>query len=164
MARTTRRDLLGAGVGTFTFLTGIAAVANAKPDTQAGEAVPTPRDDAELIIIGREAADLIEKRRPLEARWWALPADTRQYDNAQRAELYAVSEAMQPIDDRLSELSDRSVVLRAFSRAAMIAKAHLIRHEMEVVHVTAGVLDPEMFDPHEAIVWSLLEDLLGGSV
>ncbi|NPD68912.1 hypothetical protein HN018_02925 [Lichenicola cladoniae] len=126
-------------------------------------AVPSS-DDAELMAIGREAASLIEKRRPLEARWWSLPAGTRQYDNAQREELTEVSEAMQPIDDRLSDLSDRSLVLRASSREAMIAKAHLIRHEMEVVHVTAGVLDPEMFDPHEAIVWSLLEDLLGPDV
>lgn len=164
MGRTTRRDLLGAGVGTFTFLTGIGAIAIAKPDAQAVEVLPAPRDDAELIIIGREAVALIEDRRPLEARWWALPAGTRQYDNAQREELTAVSEAVLPIDDRLSELSDRAVVLRASSREAMIAKAHLLRHEMEVVHVTAGVLDTEMFDPHEATVWSLLEDLLGESV
>ncbi|NPD70118.1 hypothetical protein HN018_24805 (plasmid) [Lichenicola cladoniae] len=90
MGRTTRRDLLGAGVGIFTFLTGVDAIAIAKPDAQ------------------------------------------------------AVGEAMLPIDSRLSELSDHAVVLRASSREAMIAKAHLLRHEMKVVHVTAGVLETDV--------------------
>ncbi|QKE93367.1 hypothetical protein HN018_24545 (plasmid) [Lichenicola cladoniae] len=45
----------------------------------------------------------------------------------------------------------------------MIAKAHLLRHEMEVVHVTEGVLDPEMFEPHERLAWSMTEGLLGAA-
>lgn len=147
----------------FTTLTGIATVAIAKPDAQPDEVLLAPQDDAELIAMGREAAALIEKRRPLEARWWAVPADSGRRDHSQRAELHAVSEAMQPIDDRLFEMSDRSVVLRASSREAMIAKAHLLHHEMEVVHVTGGALDIEMFESHERLAWSMIEDLLGAA-
>ncbi len=61
MARMTRRGILGGGAAAAA-VTGLAGAARGQPPSLEGA-------DAELIAIGREAADLIEQRRPLEARW-----------------------------------------------------------------------------------------------
>ena len=156
-----RRELMSAAG--FTALAGIAAAAIAAPDTAPVEALPT--DDAELIAIGREAAALVEQRRPLEARWWALPKGCgRLKGSPGHVELTAVSDAMTPLDDRLSELADQAIELRATTPDGWIAKAHLIRHEMEVEYVTDGVVELDMMQPHDRVMWSLLGDLVGGSV
>ncbi len=159
--RKSRRDVLGAAG--FTALAGIAAVAIAKPDAgaAAGPAALHP-DDAELIAIGREVAELIERRRPLEARWWALPTidipRTAGLPGADEPD--AVAAAMEPIDNRLDELSDRVLELRATTREAWIAKARLIRHEITISNVSGGEIEFEGMPLSERITWSLLDDLL----
>ena len=75
-----------------------------------------------------------------------------------------VGDAIGLIDDRLTELSDRAVELRATTREGQIAKAHLIRHEMEMEYVTSGVLEHDTMQPHDKIVWSLLSDMLGEAI
>ena len=149
MARMTRRGVLGGGVA-------VAAVAG----IAAPQAVASSPDDAELIAIGREAADLVEQRKPLEVRWWALPRTSGRTDSPHRTELHAISYAMEPIDTRLQELADRAMQIQATSRAGFIAKAHLARHEMKVAHVSDGELDIEEFNADERLVWGLLDDLL----
>ncbi|NPD69323.1 hypothetical protein HN018_22755 (plasmid) [Lichenicola cladoniae] len=150
-----RRELLKGGA--ISALVGVATVVLTAPASADRGA------DAELIAIGREAVALIEKRKPLEARWWAIPTGGDYNDPAIKTELDTVSDAMVPIDDRLSEMADRAVELRAHSREAMIAKAWLVHHEMKVVHVSDGVVDTDRFEPHELLAWSLLEDLLGAA-
>lgn len=162
MPRISRRDALGA-VG-FTALAGVAAAAVAKPDAQVAEVLPTTHtDDAELIAIGREAANLIEQRKPLEARWWALPQDSgsRRKETPEHVELHAVGDAMEPIDARLNELADRAMELRATTPKAWIAKARLVRREMEAEFVTNGAIDVDEMQPAGRLTWSLLDDLLG---
>ena len=159
---TTRRDMMGAAG--FTALAGIAAVAIAKPDAQAAAAPTT--DDAELVAIGREAADLLEQRKPLEARWWALSPATgfRTKGGPDHDEMNAVSDAIQPIDERLEALSDRAMALRATTRNAWIAKARLIRHEIAINNVCSGVMDFEEMPFSERLAWSLVGDLIEGAV
>lgn len=154
-----RRDLLSAGI--FTGLTGIGIAAFAKPDTEPAKGAhrERPSSDAQLIAIGREVATLLDQRKPLEAQWWALPSDTRSHTPDQARTLNAVSEALQPIDDRLDELIDCAIPLRAGGLSAMSAKAMLIRYEMEISHVTEGEMDLGGLEPHERVMWSLLADL-----
>ncbi len=156
-----RRDVLG-GAG-FTALAGIAAVAIARPDASLTPPPPALHpDDAELIAIGQEVVDLLEQRRPLEARWWALPTivlpRTASLPGADKPD--AVAAAMEPIDNRLEYLSDRVLELRATTHDAWIAKVRLIRHEIAISNVSGGEMEFEGMPLSERITWSLLDDLL----
>ena len=160
--RKSRRDVLGAAG--FTALAGIAAVAIAKPDASA-EAAPAALypDDAELIAIGREAAELIERRKPLEARWWALPpmaGGARRRGTPSEREMNAVARAMEPIDARLDALTERALDLHATCRESLVAKALLVRHDMAISHAGRGQVDLDGMHSGERITWSLLDDLL----
>ena len=156
---TTRRALMGnAGVAA------LATVLITTPNAQAIEPVSVnPHPDAELIAIGREAADLIEQRKPLEVRWWALPRDSgsRRKGTPEQVELHAVGDAMEPIDARLDELADRAMELRATTREGWIAKARLIRREMQTECVTEGAIEVDEMQPSGRLTRSLLDDLLG---
>ena len=157
MSRATRRDLLGAGA--FTALTGIAAAAIARPDNLSGMAATITPDDAELIAIGREAAVLLDQRKPLAAQFWALPAGPAKGD-----ELEAIANAMEPIDERMDVLIGRAVTLKASGREAMAAKARLIGYDIWCCHSQSGVLDPEDLGHYDRLTWSLVEDLVGAGV
>ena len=163
MARPTRRSLLGAAGGTV--LAGIGAITPGRPDAQAAEV--TRADDEALIVIGREAAALVERRKPLDVRWWALPpmAGVSRKGTPSDVELHLVAEAMEPIDERLEALSDRMLELRATTRDAWIAKAVLIRHEIAINNTTregsGGKLALEAMPFTERLALSLIDDLLG---
>lgn len=155
MARMTRRGILGGGV---------AAAAITSLSGSAGTQPAPATEDAKLIAIGREAADLIEQRKPLEARYWALPSTSGREDSPHQAELHVVSDAMQPIDERLDDLTDRALDLSATTREGMAAKAHLIRYEMRIYHTTGGQMDLAELDFHDRLTWTLLHDLLGEAI
>ena len=160
---TTRRVMMGnAGMAA---LAAIAAVAITAPDAPAVAVLPTPRgDDAELVAIGRETAAVLDQRKPLDVRWWGLPPDASKRGTASNIELMAVADALEPIDNRLQQLSDRMLELRATTREAWIAKARLIRREIESCNVTEGVIDFDGMPDSERLAWSLAEDLLGAEV
>ena len=154
MSRTTRRDLLGAAGGSA--LAGIATVAVAKPD------LPPP--DAELIAIGCEAAALLDQRKPLDARWWAIPqcaGGRRAKGSPEAREVDAIAAALEPIDSRLDELQDRALLLPATTREGMAVKALLIRHELRLNYTFHGHLDLDALDPGQQLTLTLLDDLLG---
>ena len=129
----------------------------------AGMAATVTPDDAELIAIGREADALLTERKPLQARWWALPAWTLP-GSAEHAELNAIGDAIEPIDARLEVLGDRAMTLRATSRDAMAVKAKLIRHDLSVCHVHDRAVAFEAMEPSQRLAWSLVEDLVGAGV
>ncbi len=161
-ARPSRRDFLAAAG--FTALAGISAVAIAKPDRPAFASLAPAGDDAELVAIGREAAELIEQRKPREARWWALPRVTDPAEwkiSGFSVQAHAIANAMEPIDERLEILTKRAMALRATCQEAMAAKARLIRHDIAISHMTDGKVDFETMEAHGRMAWSLFDDLPG---
>ena len=162
MAGTSRRAVLSASATAA--LASIAGAAATLPSIAAAEAAQGAHPDAELIAIGREAASLIEQRKPLEARWWALPAEHCDPDSFHAAESDAVCAAMRPIDNRLDDLLGRALELPAATPEGMAAKAHLIRYEMRIHNSFRGDMDLSELDQHEQLVWALLHDLLGEAV
>ena len=170
MGRLTRRGLFH--TTGCTTLAGLAA-AVVGSEARAMETMPaTDQPDAELIAIGHEATDLIEQRKPLEARWWAIPKPSSgRFSPAANLEAEAVSDALQPIDKRLEALSDRAIDLQAITHEGRAAKARLIRHEIRICNVTEGRLDLEEMAFVERMTWSLLAarcsllaDLLGAPI
>ncbi len=160
---TTRRAMMGNA--SMAALAGIAGVAIVMPGAQAVEVLPASVvGDAALLTIEREAVTLIERRKPLEARWWAVSNEPNKWTTAVAAEAQAVADALEPIDDRLEELIDRALELSATTREGMVAKARLIRREMRLHHSSYGVMEFDAMDPDERLAWSLAEDLLGVEV
>lgn len=155
MDRPTRRHLI-AGISALP-LAGLAAAVPAAT-------LAATHPDAELVAIGHETAALIEQRRPLEVQWWTLPPEPGDQTAAEKAELQAVADALEPIDGRLDHLLDRALELPATTREGIATKARLIRHELRLCHSSDGVMEFASMDPGERLAWSLSEDLLGAGV
>ena len=152
---TTRRALMGnAGMAA---LAGIAGAAIVMPDKLSGMMPSAPSPDAELIAIGREANALLEQRRPLAARWWTM--------SERHPDLEAVANAMEPIDERLDDLTQRARELPATTREGMGVKGRLIQHQLRLIHNDdEGAVEFVSMDPGARLAWSLAEDLLGAEV
>jgi hypothetical protein len=109
------------------------------------------RPDAELIAIGAEAKLLAEQWHSLLKTWWTLKVES--------ADLEPLGSEMQVPHDRLCDLADRAVALRASTLEGMQAKAILLQHAFRV---ECEEEDGEMqMDADQKLVWSLLCDMTG---
>lgn len=110
----------------------------------------TAHPDAELIAIGREALLLIEEYERFIAAWYALPKNHPDFNR--------VADLAQPASDRLDELLEQAMPIRASTQDGYRVKAAILQHELRCFYRIAGVMTFE--NPAGKMAWSLVCDML----
>ncbi len=154
MARTTRRDLLGAGG--FTALAGIAAVAIAKPDAQTVEVLPTAPghggDDAKLVALCSQFMALQAQLVAMGAATVPVRTDGPEHGPGRDGVIDGLTDRQADILDKMHDLT--ATTLAGHRARAMAFDKWCSRGEhgdFDIV-VSWGDIGP------------LIRDLVGGSV
>ena len=136
-----RRSLLG----------GVAAALALAP--AAAMPAPATSADAELIAMGREARPLIAEYERLTHLFFTAST---------QAERFQASDDSDPAYERLDELFDQALELRATTLEGFKAKALLLQHGLRSANRMDGHVT--FSDPEQEMAWSLVADLLGNGL